>query len=239
MIKSSAALIIGFCIEISACLSDPLPPTIKILEHMSQSQKLPDNFRQRQKKLDALKELLDRYKMNTSIPTSSVPPPLQCEKIDTKISMLKKLYKKQYSMLDNKDVVKKIGQNQQNTKYHSIMEQMKQLMSQMDQRDIPLMTKYQSAVHCHELFAALEKMVNHNDDLVITNHENLKNISNKQGRGQAVETTVLSMGEIDHAPRNNERYHQREQQFSEEHIIIVPASIAVKHGIDKLAEDER
>lgn len=196
-------------------------------------------FVKREKSLTSVKNLLDVYQNpddSTSSSKGKKPPPVSEEtfkKVTQKLEGLRRLYVNQYSLFNRQsphDLTSPQGRQ-----YQSIMAEMKILLDQLNQKELSFVVKYQKALHCHELFASLERM--------LAKDGSLKDMSEEAESGLHGDPIPHSLtntsGSIERTPRKKVRRPREDEMGAYDQVIVVPASVGIKHGLDKLIDVER
>ncbi len=191
-------------------------------------------YLQRQKKLENVKILLEAPKGQNNI-------------LEKKLALLMKIYRQQYSAFAAKVILRSRGASQTSNnnlpanfapkisrKYQTIIQEMKELLEEMNQRDAPLVEIYQKVVYCHGLFSHLEALL---DEQSRTRTEGQSGVSEEGASGRRQAHEMGGLGSIDH------RIHRRDNSVSEEDlrisgpVIVIPISVGKRYGIDRLLDN--
>lgn len=194
-------------------------------------------YLKREKSLKSVKSLLDHYTIPTSTaPTQKIIQSTQKEidlvenkRVSAKIAALTKLYKKQYEKIS-----RQLPRQDPNKKFQSIVGEMRSLLDQLDQKELSYVVKYQKALHCHELFGALERMLTKDNSLQDLSYDPLN--SNEKEANPEIITSIAGLPE--QAPRKKVRKPRPDEMVDYGPSLVIPASVGMKHGLDRLIDGD-
>lgn len=212
------------------------PPSVSAMTviHKMSCEDCQKSFLKREKKLGVVRSLLNA----SGIDLASPIPPQRLEglssrqegkRVDHELEALKKVYRRQYSFFDRQKLPSQGG------RYKSIMDEMRMLLDQLDQKELSYLVKYQKALHCHELFASLERMLMKDNSLEEVGAESPLSPG---GMGYHLDVTTSPSGDVEQTPRKKVR-KPRPEEVDDMPFMAVSSSTAVKHGLDKLLDIEK
>lgn len=220
--------------------TESIAPTVQYIEKMS-CRDCHKMFLKREKFLKSVKSLLDIYapvlangmekKSENDVNDLKEIKFEEGKRVDKKIAALTKLYKKQYAKLS-----RQIPQIQaKEKKIQSIVGEMRVLLDQLDQKELSYVVKYQKALHCHELFGALERMLTKDGSLQDMSYDPLA-VREGESRSEVM-TSIAGLPEQD--PRKKVRKPRPDEIQNYDPSLVVPASVGIKHGFDRLLDVDR